>query len=89
MVTRCDACQRQKNVLQGHGHTAAREAHILPWREVAVDFIGPWTLNIRGVETQFLALTMIDTVTNLVELVRIDNKTSAHVSLCFENTWLA
>lgn len=89
VVTRCDACQRQKNVLRGHGHTAPREAQTLPWREVAVDLIGPWTLNIRGIETSFRALTIIDTVTNLVELVRLDNKTSAHVALCFENTWLA
>jgi hypothetical protein len=36
-----------------------------------------------------MALTIIDTVTNLVELVRINNKTSAHVALQFENTWLA
>jgi transposase InsO family protein len=32
---------------------------------------------------------MIDMVTNLVEVVRIDNKTSAHVALHFENTWLS
>ena len=32
---------------------------------------------------------MIDTVTNLVELVRLENKSSAHVALQFENTWLS
>jgi transposase InsO family protein len=32
---------------------------------------------------------MIDMVTNLVEVVRIDNKTAAHVALHFENTWLS
>ncbi len=32
---------------------------------------------------------MIDMVTNLVEVVQINNKTSAHVALHFENTWLS
>jgi transposase InsO family protein len=32
---------------------------------------------------------MIDMVTNLVEVVRIANKTSAHVAMQFENTWLS
>ena len=38
---------------------------------------------------QFIALTIIDMVTNLAELVLLENKTSAHVALQFENTWLA
>jgi transposase InsO family protein len=38
---------------------------------------------------KFSALTMIDMVTSLVEVVRIDNKTTAHVALQFENTWLS
>lgn len=37
----------------------------------------------------FHALTIIDMVTNLVELVRLDNKTSTHVAQQFERTWLA
>jgi transposase InsO family protein len=32
---------------------------------------------------------MIDMVTNLVEIVRIDNKSAAHVAMHFENTWLS
>ena len=61
----------------------------MPWREVAVDLVGPWTLRIGAQEHIFSALTMIDMVTNLVEVVRIDNITSAHVALHFENTWLS
>jgi transposase InsO family protein len=68
---------------------APREASATPWREVSVDLIGPWTLNINNVQVSFRALTIVDNVSNLVELVRIDNKTSAHVALQFENTWLS
>lgn len=89
VVLKCDTCQRQKANLRGHGHTAGREASAIPWQTVCVDLIGPWTLNVDGEETPFLALTIIDPVTNLVELVRLEDKTSAHVALMFENTWLS
>ena len=89
VVTRCVTCQEEKNVLRGHGQLAPREANAHPWREVAVDLVGPWKITINNVETEFRALTIIDTVTNLVELVRIDNKTSEHVAMHFENTWLS
>ena len=38
---------------------------------------------------EFSALTSIDRVTGLPELIRIDEKTSAHVSKKFEESWLA
>ena len=53
-----------------------------------MDLIGPWTIPIDGTDHTFRALTVIDTVTNLVEIVRISNKTAAHVALHFENSWL-
>jgi hypothetical protein len=46
----------------------------LPWQEIAVDLVGPWTLQIGDQEHAFLALTMIDMVTNLVEVVRLGDK---------------
>jgi transposase InsO family protein len=54
-----------------------------------VDLVGPWTLTIGGYEHKFIGLTIIDMVTNIVELVRLDNKTSEHVAMHFENTWLS
>lgn len=50
-----------------------------------VDLIGPWKVKINEQEIFFNALTCIDPVTNLVEMIRIDNKTSRHVSQQFEN----
>ena len=38
-----------------------------------MDLIGPWHLKIANYELDFMALTMIDMITNLVELVRIEN----------------
>ena len=88
-VKKCDPCQRLKNLGRGHGETAQREATLLPWHDVAVDLIGPWTLSIGNQKLKFSALTIIDMVTNLVEVSRIDNKSAAHVAMHFENTWLS
>ena len=55
----------------------------------AIDLIGPWSLSVAGQELKFSALTIIDTVTNLIELVRIQAQVAAHVLIQFKNTWLA
>jgi transposase InsO family protein len=89
IVKSCDACLRSKLPGMGYGELPPREAGLLPWNEVAVDLIGPWTLNIQGAEVKFNALTCIDPVSNLVEIARIHNKTAAHVGTIFENTWIA
>ena len=89
IVSRCHSCQINKQVGRTHGEAPPREALGTPWREVAVDSIGPWTLEVLGHEMQFKALTIIDTVTNLVEIVRLDNSSAANAALKFQNTWLA
>lgn len=62
---------------------------IAPWEECAVDLIGPWQINVRGKTVEFNALTCIDTASNLVELIRIDNKSSPHIAHKFQQSWLA
>jgi transposase InsO family protein len=69
--------------------TASRDARLLPWQCVAVDLIGPWTLSLGDQKLRFSTLTIIDLVTNLVEVVRISNKTAEQVAMQYENTWLA
>mmetsp|Transcript_24146 Transcript_24146/g.44899 ORF Transcript_24146/g.44899 Transcript_24146/m.44899 type:complete len:256 (+) Transcript_24146:851-1618(+) len=71
-VKKCDPCQRLKAVGRGHGETATREATLLPWQDVAVDLIGPWTLSIGNRKLKFSALTITDMVTNLTEVVRVN-----------------
>ena len=39
-----------------------------------MDLIGPWVVQVLGNPYEFSALTVTDTVTNLVELARIDDK---------------
>jgi hypothetical protein len=59
VVSKCDSCQRQKQIGRPYGEAPPREASAHPWREVAVDTIGPWTLKVAGHSIQFRALTVI------------------------------
>ena len=53
-----------------------------------MDLIGPWTVQVRGNPYEFEALMVIDTVTNLVELIRIYDKRSQTVARKFAQCWL-
>ena len=86
---KCEVCQMNKNVNAQYGHLPERFVELVPWYSVAVDLIGPWKINVNGIEIEFNALTCIDPVSNLTELARIERKTAAHVSNIFENLWLS
>lgn len=88
-VSKCDACQRYKLVGRGHGELPPKDAPVAPWSEVHVDLIGPWHITVNGVDLEFKALTCIDPVLNIAELVRINNQSSPHVAMRFENEWLS
>ena len=62
---------------------------VAPWDEVIVDLIGPWRIEVQGREFIFNTLTYIDSVLNLVKIVRINNKSSQHIPDQFSNVWLA
>ena len=86
---RCEECQKNKLLGAGYGLLPPRQAPFMLWSEVAVDLIGPWKIDLNGVEIEFKALTCIDPVTNLVEIMRVENQTAEHVAQQFENAWLS
>ena len=88
-IQSCDICQRAKLPGIRHGHLPPRNALIAPWYEVAIDLIGPWQVTIGPQVFSFQALTCIETVTNLAEVTCINNESSKHISMLFENNWLA
>ena len=89
LISRCDACQRNKPALRRYGELPPCNAVNTAWKEVAIDLIGPWTFTVHGASYTFHALTMIDMVTNYCELIRIDNESVAHVGQKFEYEWLS
>jgi Integrase zinc binding domain len=70
-VKSCDSCQRFKLPGIARGELPPQDLTAQPWDEVSVDLIGPWTIKVHGVELQFLALTAVDTVTTIAEIICI------------------
>jgi hypothetical protein len=60
---------------------------MIPFEECATDLIGPQTIQVRGNPYEFEALTAIDTGTNLVKIIRIDDKKSKTVARKFAQCW--
>ena len=69
-VDNCDVCKRMKTGHQQEGQLVPRIAIAAPWEEVHVDCISNWRSDIiKSVVLNLCALTMIDPVTNLLEIV--------------------
>ena len=68
-------CQKHKLDGKGYGLLPMQNLKEQPFEEVAVDLIGPWVVQVRGKTYEFNALTAIDTVATLVEIVRVNRKT--------------
>jgi hypothetical protein len=76
---KCKDCQKYKLAGCGYGLLPKREVQIVPWEEVAINLIGQWKVNVNGQQVELNALTCIDMALNLVELIRVDNKTAKHI----------
>ncbi len=50
--------------------------------------IGPWKVKVNGQQVEFNSWTCIDTASNLVELIHIDNKTAKHIRDKLTQSWL-
>ena len=89
-VRTCDECQRYKAEGARYAHLPPQEDLSMPWEEIAVDLIGPWECNIEGIgRVSYLALTIIDTCTNLTEITRIENRSARHVFHKLEQAWFS
>ena len=86
---KCDDCVKHKLAGRGYGLLPEREVTAMPFQDLATDLIRPWVVPVGNKVLEFNALTCIDMCTNLVELVRIKNKSAEHISRLFARTWLA
>jgi len=91
VVSTCDPCLRYKLPGVGYGELPPRVPELLPWREVIVDLIGPWPLpkKVQGKEITIHALTCIDPVSNLCEIIQVPSTKSNDVAIAFQNSWLS
>ena len=73
----------------GYGKLPLQQANVAPWNGVCVGLICPWKLVTSNDEYIFSALTCIDPITNIVELICINRKSSLHISDQFKNCRLS
>jgi hypothetical protein len=85
---KCNYCQKNKLDGKGYGFLPEREVRLIPFEECATNLIGPWTVQVRGNPYEFEALSVKDTVTNLVKLIRFYDKRSKTVARKFMQCWL-
>jgi hypothetical protein len=57
---KCNYYQRNKLDGKGYGILPEQEACLIPFKECATDFIGPWSVQVRGKPYKLQALTVID-----------------------------
>ena len=91
-VKTCDEdCQFHKNKGLGYGHLPPREEGMVPFKQVAIDTIGPWSTNVNGQKITINAYSIIDTCSNLLELKRASqsNPTGKESVQVLEDTWLS
>ena len=91
-VDRCpNKCHTNKQSNKNYGYLPPRVVRLCPSETVAaVDLIGPWKIKVNNIDLKFHAVMCNDPVSNVVDAIRIQNKTSEHVAgEQFKNCWLA
>ena len=87
---KCSFYQKYKPINRQYGHLPPKNVqHLDPWDEVHVDMIEPWKAIINKFEYQFRAVTCIDSVVNIPEVIPVENTKSKTVADAFEDNWLS
>ena len=91
IVSNCPISPMVRTTYKPYGALAPHDAPIAPWSEVHVNCIGPWKVQVPSSKPiHFYALTCINPVTNLIEIIRFEGPpTAKKVKSLFENHWLA
>ena len=88
-VKTCDICQRIKGPFPKLGKLPIKHNENNPWEEVQVDLVGPWQFKLNPKwKVSVLAVTAICPFTGLCEILRVKNKTCAHIATRFYQMWL-
>ena len=88
-VAHCEQCQRFKNKKKHYGHLPVADMRTTePWDTVAVDLVGPWTIQAKNCVVKLQCLTIIDLATRWIEIVRVHDKSAENIALLFDRVWL-
>jgi transposase InsO family protein len=87
-VNECGTCQRFKRSTKKYGKLPTKIPVAVPWLEVHVDHIGPYSQSDHPNATKYYALSIIDPATSWVELFPLPNLSSATTCMAFDTQWL-
>ena len=77
------------SVVEWSADTQACDATVLPWQQTHCDSIGSWTVELRGRNLAFHAMTMINACANLVEIAFAHSTMAKEGAAAVETTWLS
>jgi hypothetical protein len=72
----------------GYGQLAPCEALFQPFTGITVDMISPWKVCINNKLLIFHALTIIDIVSNIVEIATLNHASGDKTANTLEHIWL-
>ena len=79
-VKTCVRCQLGKFRKRKYGHLLPKLTQIIPWNQVCIDLIGPYTIKAKDKTIfDFMCLTMIDPAMSWFEIVELPNKDITYV----------
>ena len=87
-VNQCAICQMFKRSTKKYGKLPTKIPVTVPWVEVHVDHIGPYSQSDHPNAIRYYALSIIDPATSWVELCPLPNLTAATTCTEFDNQWL-
>ncbi len=92
LLTTCEICLRYKQLAWCYSKFPFKIPPLGLWNEVAFDLIGPKTLQVQDQPYIFCAVSCIDPVTNLSQVIYIESNEFDHLlpsSHLFANCWLS
>jgi transposase InsO family protein len=87
-VNECGTCQRVRRSTKKYGKLPTKIPVAVPWLEVHVDHIDPYSQSDHPNAIKYFALSIIDPATSWVELFPLPNLSSATTCMAFDTQWL-
>jgi hypothetical protein len=89
IIKSCDVCQKWKRTSKKYGKLPTKIPVSVPWREVHVDHIGPYSQSELPNGPKFYAMSIIDPATSWIELHAVPDQSALTAATTLDNQWLS
>ena len=70
-----------------YGSLSPYKALAVPLQEIHISTIGNWNQKFKGIKVDFIVITIIDPITNLVKIILIYRNTGLDVFTALKKSW--